>query len=82
MPGLSDWKFSATSEVIGSTVDEPEMLSEPVSARPRCAPVASAVGAAAAVIAAARCRDEHERKQRYEDARIPPDLQHPSSSYS
>ena len=32
-PGFCDWKFSATSDVIGSTVDEPEMFSEPVIAR-------------------------------------------------
>ena len=30
-PGFSPWNCSATSEVMGSTVDEPEMLSEPVT---------------------------------------------------
>ena len=33
-PVLADWKFSATSDEIGSTVDEPEMLSEPVRSPP------------------------------------------------
>ena len=39
-PVFAPWKFSATSEVIGSTVDEPEMLSDPVRSPPPVAPEA------------------------------------------
>src|SRR5512132_798051 len=38
-PELEPWKFSATNEVIGSTVDEPEMLREPETSPPPEAPL-------------------------------------------